>query len=213
MEVGHETMRFKDYGLLEVKHKQAKMQLPPGLNLPAGAIPGPQKTVSVIAGSTIINYDPDAKTGTKTLNSLELLGGSERFEGKNMVEVGKEMYQAMGGVQTGTKTVAGQSCDVWKIAKLSTESCVHKGITLEVTTELMGMTQHSVATKIDWNATVEDSAFVVPTDVTLRETDLAKQKLPPGLASALPGTGLPGKNGQTISPEEALRMMRQGAQK
>jgi hypothetical protein len=212
MEVGTETMRFKNYGLLEVKHKESKMQLPPGLDLPAGALPGHKKLVSIIDGSTIINYDPTTKTGTKTLNSLELLGGAKRFAGKSMVDVGQEMYAAMGGVKTGTKTIAGQSCDVWKIDKLSTESCVHKGITLEVSTELVGMKQHSVATKIDWTAPIDDSAFVVPADVTLRETDLSKQKLPPGLGSALPSQGLPGKTGKTISPEDALRLLRQGTE-
>lgn len=209
MEVGRETMRFKNYGLLEAKHKETKMQMPAGLNLPASALPGVQKVVSIIDGTSIVNYDPEKKQGTKTLNSLELFGGAERFEGKNMAEVGQQMYQAMGGVKTGTRTVAGQTCEVWKIEKLSTESCIHRGITLEVTTELMGMKQHSVATKIDWNAPVEDSWFVVPKDVTLRETDLAKQKLPAGLASALPSTGLPGKSGRTISPEEALRILRE----
>jgi hypothetical protein len=151
--------------------------------------------------------------GSKTLNSLELLGGAKRFQGKSMVEVGKQMYAAMGGVQSGTKTIAGKTCDVWKIEKISTESCIYKGITLEVTTELVGMKQHSVATKIDFDASVDDSWFVVPKDVTLRETDLSKQRVPPAIDSAMPTVGLPGKTGTTISPEEALRMMRQGAQK
>jgi hypothetical protein len=213
MELGTETMRFKNYGLLEVRQRESKMQLPQGLHLPAGAAPEHKRLVSIIDGTTIINYDPDRKVGSKTLNSLELLGGAKRFQGKSMVEVGKQMYAAMGGVQSGTKTIAGKTCDVWKIEKISTESCIYKGITLEVTTELVGMKQHSVATKIDFDASVDDSWFVVPKDVTLRETDLSKQRVPPAIDSAMPTVGLPGKTGTTISPEEALRMMRQGAQK
>ena len=98
-----------------------------------------EKLVTIIDGTTTINYDPTTKAGTKLLHTLELLGGEEKFKGKSMAAMGEEMYTNMGGKKTGTKTVAGLSCDVWKIDKLGTESCIHKGITLEVTTELVGM--------------------------------------------------------------------------
>lgn len=211
MQSGTETLRFKNFGLLEAKHRDVKMDLPAGLELPPEAAPERQKIISIIDGSTIINYDPDSKTGTKTLNSLELLGGAKRFEGKSMVELGEELYTSMGGIKTGQKTIAGHNCDVWKIEKLSTESCIHRGITLEVSTELVGMKQRSVATKVDFSAPVDDAWFVVPEEVTLRETDLSQGKLPAALGSALPAEGLTGKSGTTISPEEALRMMRRGA--
>jgi hypothetical protein len=198
MEIGTETVHFKAFGNREVKRKKYRMDL--GVDL--GVASGPAELVSLIEGTTIVNYDPVTKTGTRTLHSLELLGGEERFRGKNMVEVSKSMYAAMGGKVIGKKTIAGHECELWKIEQLSTETCLHHGLALEVRTDLSGMKQHAIAVKVDWDAQVDDALFVVPKDIALREIDLKKQEV---LQTNTGGSG------PTSPASEALRRMRESA--
>lgn len=201
MERGTETLRFKNFGRQQVTQKRVELDLGIALG-PANT--GPQEIVSIVDGTTVVNYDPKERTGTRTLNSLELLGGDEKFKGKHLFEVTKSMFVSMGGKVIGNKTIAGLPCEVWKIEKLGTETCLHKGLTLEVTTALAGMKQHSVATRVDWNAAIDDALFVVPKDVSLVESDLKEMKrLQQGAATASPGG--------TLSPDDAVRLLRESA--
>jgi hypothetical protein len=204
METGTEVVRFRDFGLREVKQRQSELNLGADVRLPT-AQTGSKRVITVLEGATIVSYDPDTRSGTRTLHTLERLGSSEAFRGKSMVEMSKQMYTKMGGKIIGTKTIAGETCDIWKIDKLSTETCVYKGIALEVSTELAGLKQHAVATRIDWKETLSDAAMVVPEDV-LEETDLAKQVQPQGPTTPTP-------TGNVMSPEDALRLLRESAPK
>lgn len=204
MESGTEVLRFRDFGLREVKQRQTQLDLGVDVRLPTDQA-GQKRVVTVLEGTTVVSYDLDTRSGTRTLHSLERLGNSEAFRGKSMVEMSKQMYARLGGKMVGTKAIAGETCEVWKIEKISTETCLHKGIALEVSTELAGMKQHAVATRIDWKETLSDAAMVVPEDVVLQETDLAKQTLPSGPA--------PSAGGDAISPEDALRLIRESAPK
>jgi hypothetical protein len=103
----------------------------------------------VYDGNQVITVDLDAGTVSRMTNPMydKVV---ERMRGRDGVEFGKEMMQAMGGRELGEAgTYADTACDRWEIASLGSRTCVTTwGGTLHVKTSMAGMESERVATAV-----------------------------------------------------------------
>lgn len=142
-----------------------------------------------------IQYDsyqwvPGEKTGTKVRNQwLEDLMNDPTFD---MEEFGEKTLEALHFEKTGTETVQGKVCDVWKSSFGST-SWVWNDIAVKTEVKLLGTKQVMTATKIEIDASIPGSEFDIPTDIKFTETTLDPSQMNFG----------EGEDGETPENEEA----------
>ena len=67
---------------------------------------------------------------------------------------------------TMTKKIAGQTCDVYEVSNVR-EVCIWKGIILENTTSIAGITNTKTATSIMVNKDIDTAKFQIPSNVVL----------------------------------------------
>jgi len=121
-----------------------------------------------------IQYDsyqwvPGEKTGTKVHNQwLEDLMKDPNFD---MEEFGEKSLEAINFRKTGTETVLGKVCDVWK-SDLGSTSWVWNDIAVKTELKLFGTKQIMTATKIEIDASIPVSEFDIPSDIKFTETTL-----------------------------------------
>ena len=87
--------------------------------------------------------------------------------------MGEKMLKQMGGKKIGTETIAGYTCDVWKM-RVATQ-CLYKGVPLKVTTNLMGIERTEVATEAHFDIDIDESSYRLP--------NFPKTKLPQSSAN------------------------------
>ena len=104
---------------------------------------------------------------------------------QNIAGMGEKMLKQMGGHKIGQETVAGYTCDVWKM-RVATQ-CLYKGVPLKVTTNVLGIQRTEVATEAKFDITIPESSFRLP--------NFPRQKLPTGA--------------EGVSPEQTQQMIRQ----
>jgi len=80
--------------------------------------------------------------------------------GKNMAAKGKAMMQKMGGKMIGHDKVLGYDCEVWDL--MGVQQCIHRGVTLRIVSDIMGMKNSEVATKIAFDLPLDKEAFALP---------------------------------------------------
>ena len=119
-----------------------------------------------------IQYDsyqwvPGEKTGTKLHNQwLEDLMNDPTFD---MEEFGEKTLEALNFEKTGTETILGKVCEVWK-SNLGSTSWVWNDIAVKTEVKLLGTKQVITATKIEIEASVPGSEFDIPSDIKFTET-------------------------------------------
>jgi hypothetical protein len=123
--------------------------------------------------------DMKTKTATRSVNPAKAF--AEGLSEDELEEIGRRMTEAMGAKKVGTDTVAGLSCEIWRTEALSTETCTHKNVPLRSKSGMGGMQFAIVATKIELDASVDQSHFQVPADVTVREAP----EIPAGMLDAM----------------------------
>ena len=80
--------------------------------------------------------------------------------GENLQESGEKMMKSMGGKKLGTDKVLGYTCDVWEL--MGSKQCIYKGIPLRVETDIMGLKSTEVATKAEFDLTLNNDDFKLP---------------------------------------------------
>jgi len=85
-----------------------------------------------------------------------LLGGD-----KSMKQTGEAIMKQMGGKKIGSDKVLGYTCDVWQIMG-SVKQCMYKGIPLKVESDMMGMKNREIATKIEFDISIAKEDFELP---------------------------------------------------
>jgi hypothetical protein len=65
-----------------------------------------------------------------------------------------------GAKKIGTDKVLGKSCDVWEM--MGVKQCLYKGVPLKIETNLMGLKQSEVATKAEFDISLDKNAFNLP---------------------------------------------------
>ena len=134
-----------------------------------------KKTVSIIDGEWIINFDPKKKKGTKMKFNL-----AEKFSGmseEDMKKFAKQMGDAT-GTETkdiGTKEIAGKTCKgteaISNMMGMETKTTIwHYGnFTMESVSEGAGTIVKEEVTKFEEGITVDPKLFLVPDDVDITE--------------------------------------------
>jgi len=80
--------------------------------------------------------------------------------GKNMQQAGESMMQTMGGKKVGTDKVLGYTCTVWSI--MGSKQCTYKGVILKIETDIMGIKNTEIATKVEFDISMNKSDFALP---------------------------------------------------
>lgn len=158
-QTGTETLWFDRYGMREAKLTQSAISV-------AGHVVKTH-TLTILDGETTTVADLEQKTATKTPTAmLKNLTQAAKSQGGDMTDLGAQMMQQMGGVKTGTGTVAGKPCDIWEMRTLGSKSWVWGGVTLKSETTLAGQTIIIEATSVQENASVPEEKFKLPADIT-----------------------------------------------
>lgn len=138
----------------------------------------------ITEGNKITTLDLTKGTATQTTNPLyDSIAAS--MQGKDPVEAGKAMLTAMGGAPTGTsQTIAGETCQDWKLAQLGQDICVTSdGLTLLVRSNMAGISMTRTAVKVTRGDGGPDAAFELPKGVKATQApniqQLMQQMRPP----------------------------------
>ncbi|CAA6815788.1 MAG: Unknown protein [uncultured Sulfurovum sp.] len=97
---------------------------------------------------------------------------------ENMLEKGQKMLESMGGKKLGTDKVLGYECEIWSL--MGSKQCLYKGIPLKVETDIMGVTNLEVATKIEFDKSIDKTVYKLPEFPivnALNRTNIDKSKL------------------------------------
>ncbi|MDQ1326301.1 MAG: hypothetical protein QG564_1426 [Campylobacterota bacterium] len=104
---------------------------------------------------TVYMVDLDKKLIVK--QSLEMPGQSD---GQDMLKMGKEMFEKMGGKKTGSGSVLGYDCEIWEA--MGTKMWIHKGVILKIQADVMGIKHTEEATSVKFNVLIDSGEFDIP---------------------------------------------------
>ncbi len=152
---GNKTVIFDYYGVQDLAEKN---------QITKQTMSGQTKTTEVhtmvyMKNGVVYTVDFDSKR----ISRMENMGaamGALMGGGQNMKESGEAMMKKMGGQKTGTNKVLGYTCDVWNL--MGTKQCIYKGIPLKVETNMMGIINTEVATKIEFDISLSKDDFKLP---------------------------------------------------
>jgi hypothetical protein len=155
MRSGDKTVHARNWGNTRVEVEKTAMTM-------MGITQSEDKRV-IIDGRDITTVDEKGKTVTTTVNPM-YDNVAKSVEGKDGVELGRELMKSLGHVATGaTGNYAGEACDVWSNASLGQELCVTSdGLVVYMKMNMMGMAMTETATEIRRGDGGPDSAFAVP---------------------------------------------------
>ena len=153
--VGKKRVIFDNYGVQNLEEKvKVKKQTSMGETKTT-------KTHTLMYMNDMIVYHVDFKHKriSRRANSAgamaALFGG-----GDTLKESGEALMKQMGGKKLGTDKVLGFSCDVWSI--MGSKQCIYKGIPLKVELDVMGMKSIEIATKIEFDLSLNTKDFTLP---------------------------------------------------
>jgi len=115
-------------------------------------------TMTYLKNGVAYQVDFNAKRIVR-MPQMGALMGMATGRQKDVGKAGMEMMKKMGGKQIGTDKVLGYSCDVWEL--MGAKQCIYHGIPLKVESNVMGIKNTEVATKAEFDISVDD-AFILP---------------------------------------------------
>jgi len=159
-QVGTETIDFDRWGMREVQYVKAELTM--------GEKRREIEQLTIMDGEWMYHIDLTTGIGTRMPESMlsDLL---ERSGTTDMVEVSENSMREMGGVKSGTEEVAGRTCDVWTIEKMNTKNWLWKGLSLKMTTDMMGVHTVSTAVRIEEGKPIPPEKLLVPDNVEITD--------------------------------------------
>jgi hypothetical protein len=144
---GTETLYFDDWGRREARYGEVTVEL-------FGTVQT-LRTLVLVDGPRTWNVDLDTRRATMAEDRVirELL---ERGGSGETSDPGTEYMKRLGGWKSGTETVAGRPCEVWKISGSTRKIWAWKGVPLKIVTSEAGRETVSVATRVEENAAVPE---------------------------------------------------------
>lgn len=106
----------------------------------------------------------------KVIYIHDLMQKSYQGSNENYTQFGRDMLEQNGGKRVGSEKILGYNCEVWEW--MGAKIWVYKGVTLKVTTNMMGMTHTEVATKARFNKKIPSSRFALPKYPTKKVEDV-----------------------------------------
>lgn len=117
LQAGSKTRCYRDWGNAQLEINDLSMSI--------GPMTQQLRERIITRGAQIIRIDEQTGSGTSTQNPLyDQIAQSMQQSGSDGQDFGARMFQAMGGSQTDeTRTIAGESCRVWKLPSLGATHC------------------------------------------------------------------------------------------
>jgi len=175
---GHKTLYFEDYGNVEVQETEETSTM-------MGRIEKQHRLVKIQDGMV---YSVDYKQKMITKGDM-----SQLMHGKDISKMGKEMLKEMGGKKIGEGEVLGLSCEVWEV--MGTKMWMHKGVTLKIKSNIMGMTHKEEATEVKFGISIPSDKLKLPDYPTQSMEEMIQHQM-----------NKPGREGHQPSPEEIKAM-------
>lgn len=150
-----------------------------------------QNNLYIDAGEFVYSIDLDKKTGTMTSNPLygmlTKVDPARRQEFLKRIAVGLSPDDAAARELkvVGKETVAGQECEVYETGGFG-QICLWNALPLKTSISIpdLGLTNNTVATSVEVNANIPDTAFEVPAGVEIRKVGVDED----GGLAVQPGT-------------------------
>lgn len=118
-------------------------------------------------------WTPGQKTGSKVHNTmLEEMLADPNFD---MLEFSKKTMESMGFEKTGTETVNGKSCDIWK--GMGSTIWLWNDIAVKTQVKIFGAKYVMNASKIELDASIPSYEFQIPPDIKFTETSLDQEMI------------------------------------
>ena len=116
-----------------------------------------RRSMSMIDGGTVNTVDFDEQIIYKSRDrSLDLA----MARGDDLSNENIQLLKEMKGAMTGTDTVAGFPCDVWKVKDQTI--CLYKGVPLRITIDGPGFHSERIAVHASFNKPIPESQFALP---------------------------------------------------
>jgi hypothetical protein len=175
---GHKILYFEDYGNMEVEETEET----------ATTMGHTEKWHRLMKIEDGMVYSVDFKEKVITKQDI-----SKMMDGKDMSKMGKEMLKEMGGKKVGKGEVLGFPCEVWEV--MGTKIWIHKGITLKIESNIMGMIHKEEATEVKFGVSIPSDKLKLPDYPTESMDEMIQRKM-----------SQPGRGGHQPSPEEIKQM-------
>jgi hypothetical protein len=160
-ETGTETVYFADSGNRIATYTNKTLSI--------AGITRKTNTITLMEQDWIYIADLETMKGTKIQNtSADIL----KEMSANPTQMGEGILEKMGAVKEGTETVAGKTCDTWKIQSINSTVCVWKGLALKAVTAIGGVTITKVATSIDTDVPPSNK-FDLPEGITFTTASIS----------------------------------------
>ena len=146
---GTQKLYFKDYGNVEVRI----------IDETSNTMGQVSKThaISKLDHGTAYSVDEESKRIIK--QDIALLRQQDKKQA-DMLTMGKDMMEKMGGKKIGTGKVLGYPCEIWTI--LGSKVWMYKGVPLKTEADIMGFKHTEVATSAKFNVHVPEKYFQLP---------------------------------------------------
>ncbi len=154
---GTSSLVFKNWGALELVEEESSQTT-------HTKIFGNEKT-SITTNHTMNKLENGKSYSVDYKNASIYLSRDPAMEymkqtNTDVGEAGKAMLESMGGKKIGNETFLGYNCEIW--GAMGSKQWIHKGVTLKVTTTIMGITTVKEATSAKFNTSIPNSAFDLP---------------------------------------------------
>lgn len=138
-----------------------------------------QNNMYIDAGQYVYSVDLDKKTATMTKNPLydvlTKVDASKRQEFLKKIAAGisPDVADNRELKAVGTETVAGRQCEVYETGGFG-QMCLWNAVPLKTTIAIpdLGLTNNTVATSVQTDVDVPDSAFEVPAGITIQKVGI-----------------------------------------
>ncbi len=175
---GHKTLYFDAYGNVEVQETEET----------ATTMGRTEKRHRLVKIENGMVYSVDFKQKVITKQDM-----SQMIQGKDMSKMGKEMLEEMGGKKVGNGEVLGFSCKIWEV--MGTKIWMHKGVTLKIESNVMGMIHKEEATEVKFGTSIPSDKLKLPDYPIQSMEEMIQHQM-----------SQPGRGGHQPSPEEIKQM-------
>ena len=124
-----------------------------------------EKKWTIVRPDGIYNIDQASHSATKADNpGAKMVAGMDR---EQIQAIGKDMLEQM-GQRAGTREIAGETCELWKMEGMGAETCLWKGLELYTSGGMGGMVVTKTAVKVN-TGSVDNVHFEVPDTIQVRD--------------------------------------------
>jgi len=148
---GKKRLIFDHYGYNEMTEEVSAQKM----NIMGQTQVDKTHNLTLIQGTKVKNVDfKHKKIYETTPPGMALLIAASN---QNLAKMGEEMLKKMGGKKTGTDTVLGYKCDIWKMPVVT--QCIYKGVPLWIKSNAMGIKriEKAIEAKFDNGSRVDSS--------------------------------------------------------